>query len=92
MKRKEWIKQYQSLKKELLLSQEKRDNIFSANAVSTILSGTVLCLNEAFDGNDLISCCSILNIAFLLCNDIWIWKENQKWNEECKVLTKKGKE
>lgn len=30
MKRKEWIKQYQALRQELLLSKEKRDNIFAA--------------------------------------------------------------
>lgn len=92
MKRKEWIKQYQALRQELLLSKEKRDNIFAANTVATILSGTILGMNKAFDGNDLISCCSILNLVFLLSNDIWIWKENQKWNEDCKVLTKKRKE
>ena len=70
MKRKEWIKQYQSLKQELLLSQEKRNNILTANAVSTIVSATILGMNEAFEGNDLISCCSIFNMIFLLSNDI----------------------
>ena len=80
MKRKEWIKQYQSLKQELLLSQEKRNNILTANAVSTIVSATILGMNEAFEGNDLISCCSIFNMIFLLSNDIWIWTENRKWN------------
>ena len=91
MKRKEWIKQYQSLKQELLLSQEKRNNILTANAVSTIVSATILGMNEAFEGNDLISCCSIFNMILLLSNDIWIWMENQKWNEDCKVFMKKKK-
>ncbi len=89
MKRKELIKQYQSLKQELLLSQEKRNNIFTANAISTIVSATILGMNEAFDGNDLISCCSIFNILLLLSNDIWIWTENRKWNEDSKVFIKK---
>lgn len=89
MKRKELIKQYQSLKQELLLSQEKRNNIFTANVISTIVSATILGMNEAFDGNDLISCCSIFNILLLLSNDIWIWTENRKWNEDSKVFIKK---
>ena len=91
MKRKEWIKQYQSLKQELLLSQEKRNNILTSNAVSTIVSATIFGMNEAFEGNDLISCCSIFNMILLLSNDIWIWTENQKWNEDCKVFMKKKK-